>query len=146
METIFVDSVRDLAVPRSAKGEKNPVPATPETLARGRRSFAEECALCHGNDGRGQTELGRWMFPPPPDLRTVSDLTDGEIHHVIENGIRFSGMPAFGRPGDPEMSREHWEIVVFIRHLPHQTGAEVEEMRRYNPRLPPESGEREHRH
>jgi mono/diheme cytochrome c family protein len=144
LEVAFVETVRDLAVPRSARAEKNPVPSTPDALERGRRNFAKECALCHGNDGRGQTELALGMFPPPPDLRTVADLTDGEIHHVIENGIRFSGMAAFGRPGDAEMSREHWEIVVFIRHLPHQTAAEVAEMKRYNPRLPAEAEEHPH--
>lgn len=117
-----------------ARALRSPVTATPAILARARRHFARECAVCHGNDGAG-APLGRAMFPPVPDLGTSPhELTEGEIFNVIENGIRFSGMPAFGKPGDEEEAREHWELVAFIRHLPELLDHEVEEMRALNPR------------
>ena len=134
IEVGVVEALRDFAVPRAAKAERSPIAGTPEVLTRGRRHFAEECALCHGNDGRGKTGMGGAMFPPPPDLRTTSDMTEGEIFHVIQNGIRFSGMPAFGQPGDTEGAREHWEVVYFIRHLPDLMDSEIEEMRAWNPK------------
>jgi mono/diheme cytochrome c family protein len=137
-EAFAAEALRDLATPGAAKARRSPVAATPDVLARGRRHFAEECALCHGNDGRGG-ELGRSVFPPVPDLRrSLADMSDGEIFHVVEEGIRFSAMPAFGHPGDDGEAREHWEVVAFLRHLPEVTPAEVEEMRRWNPRSPAE--------
>jgi mono/diheme cytochrome c family protein len=125
--------VEDAAV-ASARNVRSPVTATPAILAAARRDFARECAICHGNDGAG-APLGRAMFPAVPDLETsTQDLTEGEIFHVIENGIRWSGMPAFGERGDEEEAREHWALVAFIRHLPELLEAEVEEMRAVNPR------------
>ena len=136
--------LRDLAMPRSARNARSPVAASPEVLAHGRRHFAEECAVCHGNDGRG-SDLGKRFFPPVPDLRDdTGDLTDGEIFHVIENGIRWSAMPAFAEPGDAGEARSHWEVVQFVRHLPKLTQAEIADMERFNPRPPAEAGEHAH--
>jgi mono/diheme cytochrome c family protein len=134
--------VRSLAVPRSARDLRSPIVGTPDVLTRGRRHFAMECAGCHGNDGRGQTEIGKALFPPPPDLRRVTaSLSDGEIFYAIENGIRFSAMPAFAED-DPEEQKEHWAVVYFIRHLPDLMPSEIAEMERLNPR-PPDQGETE---
>ena len=136
LESAIAETVVDAAVARAGgNGARNPVTATPEVLARARRHFARECAVCHANDGTG-SPLGRAMFPPVPDLaRSTHDLTEAELFHVIENGIRWSGMPAFGRPGDEAAAREHWELVAFIRHLPELLDAELEEMRRFNPHV-----------
>jgi hypothetical protein len=60
------------------------------------------------------------------------DITDGELYWIIKNGIRLTGMPAWGDPGDDD--RESWGLVAFIRHLPSLTAQEVEEMERLNPK------------
>jgi mono/diheme cytochrome c family protein len=133
LEAGVADMVRDLAIPGSAKALRSPILGTPDVLTRGRRHFAEECAICHGNDGRGN-DLGKRVFPPVPDLRDTKDMTEGEIFYVIHNGIRFSAMPAFGTPGDEEEAREHWEVVYFIRHLPDLMPQEIDEMWQYNPK------------
>jgi mono/diheme cytochrome c family protein len=133
LEGALAELVEDAAF-ASARDVRSPVTATPEVLAGARRHFARECAICHGNDGAG-APLGRAMFPPVPDLeKSTRDLTEGQIFHVIENGIRWSGMPAFGKPGDEEEAREHWELVAFIRHLPELLDNELEEMKAFNPR------------
>jgi len=74
------------------------------------------------------------MFPKPPDMRLSpsQDLTDGELYWIIKNGIRLTGMPAWGDPGDDD--RDTWGLVAFIRHLPSLTAQEVEEMERLNPK------------
>lgn len=141
VESRAAEVLRDLAMPRAARNDRNPVQSTPEVLAHGRRHFAEECAVCHGNDGRG-SDLGKRFFPPVPDLRDdTGDLTDGEIFHVIENGIRWSAMPSFAEPGDREEAVSHWEVVHFVRHLPKLTQEEIADMKRFNPRTPGEEGE-----
>ena len=75
------------------------------------------------------------MFPPAPDLRLnlTQQMTDGELFYVIEQGIRFSGMPAFGT-GDASHAGESWQLVHFIRHLPQISESELEQMRKLNPR------------
>ena len=105
-----------------------------ELLADGRSHFADHCAVCHGNDGRGDTAYGRNLYPRAPDLTAAATqtLSDGELFYFIEHGIRFTGMPGFGT-GSPESERESWELVHFIRHLPRITQQELDAMRRLNP-------------
>jgi hypothetical protein len=73
------------------------------------------------------------MYPRAPDMRgeATQGLTDGELFYIIENGIRLTGMPAWGGAGKPE---ESWKLVLFIRHLPTITPEEVSEMEKLNPR------------
>ncbi len=70
-------------------------------------------------------------------LPATQNLTDGEIYYVIHNGIRLTGMPAWGTE---EKDEDSWKLVVFIRHLPQLTPAEESEMEALNPRS---SGERQ---
>ncbi len=136
LERGIVAVLRDLATPRSARSQRSPIAGTPDVLTRSRRHFARECASCHGNDGKG-ADFGKRLFPPVPNLRDEArHLTEGEIFWIIENGIRWSGMPAFAEPDAPDEAQGHWELVYFIRHLPELTDGEVEEMERFNPRSP----------
>ena len=81
--------------------------------------------------------FGKGMYPKPPDLRLshTQKLTDGEIFYIIENGIRMSGMPAFGGADTADQS---WKLVYFIRHLPQLTSAEEAQMESLNPKSPDE--------
>lgn len=54
----------------------------------------------------------------------TQDLADGEIFHIVKNGIRFTGMPGWG--GTDE---ENWKLVLFIRHLPDLSAKELELMK-----------------
>jgi hypothetical protein len=67
----------------------------------------------------------------------TQDLTDGTLFYVIEHGIRFTGMPAWGT-GSADDEKTSWHLVNFIRHLPALTGRELEEMAAMNPRPPAE--------
>ncbi len=142
LEKIVARAARGLAVPASYKGLKNPYPATPENIRAGLEHFAGHCALCHANDGSGDTQFGRNMYPKPPDMRKTETqgLTDGEIYHTVQNGIRLSGMPAFGE--QPQIDNtETWKLVLFIRHLPRLTPKEKKEMERFNPKSAAERAE-----
>jgi hypothetical protein len=79
------------------------------------------------------------MFPPSPDLRAepTQRITDGELFYIIENGVRFTGMPAFAT-GTREGEEESWKLVHFIRRLPRLSEAESERMKELNPRSPEE--------
>lgn len=141
MEAMLAKDARSAAMPMSAKQMKNPVPLTPAVLHEGMAHYADHCAVCHANNGSGQTMLGSDMYPKPPDMRAQTQLlSDGELFYSIENGIRMSGMPAFGSPGTEDDS---WKLVHFIRHLPVLTQQEQAVMEHLNPKGPDELKEEE---
>ena len=78
--------------------------------------------------------MGPKFYPPASDLRdpAIQSMQDGELFYVIHSGIRFTGMPAWGK-GPPEEDQESWKLVLFIRHLPNITPDEITEMKRDNP-------------
>jgi mono/diheme cytochrome c family protein len=139
VEARLARAVRRLAIPRDARERQNPVPHSDEILAQGRAHFADHCAACHANDGSGNTAMGRSLFPKAPDMRLAltQNLTDGELFWIIENGIRFTGMPAWGT-GTKEGEEASWQLVHFMRRLPDLTPGEIEEMEALNPRSPVE--------
>ena len=140
METYMAMTARRLSVPASERNAPNPVEPNPEILTEALAHFADHCAICHGNDGRGKTEIGQNLYPKAPDMRLAQtqNLTDGEIYYTIHNGIRLTGMPAWGTEVKDEDS---WKLVLFIRHLPQLTPAEEREMEALNPRGPGEKQE-----
>lgn len=137
LEAAVARRVRHLAIPASARNLPNPVPMREDALADARAHFADHCASCHGNDGKGRTDLGRALYPRSPDLTAAAtqQLSDGELFYIIENGVRFTGMPGWGAAGRPE---ESWKLVHLLRHLPRLTEGEQREMERMNPRSPGE--------
>ena len=79
--------------------------------------------------------MGRRLFPPAPDMRepATQRQSDGALFYAIEHGVPFTGMPAWST-GTAHGERESWELVLFVRHLPHITADELAEMARLNPR------------
>ena len=138
IETVIARYARHLAIPANARLTQNPVLASTEDLRDARLHFADHCAICHGNDGSGETMIGGGLYPKPPDLRLpqTQNLTDGELYWIIENGVRFTGMPAFASGGGHGGTQDSWKLVHLIRHLPHLTAAERIEMERHNPKGP----------
>jgi len=104
-----------MSYPASASSLRNPVAATPEAIAEGRRHFDHDCAVCHGKDGSGRTEIAHGLYPKVPNLRHEADLTDGQLFYIIRNGVRFTGMPGWD---DPDESL--WKLVLLIRDLPKE--------------------------
>ncbi len=139
IEAFMATAMRRLAVPSDLKDAKNPLPLTPELLAEGRAHFADHCAGCHGNDGRGQTSMGPKFYPKVPDMTKegTQSQSDGALFATIENGMRLTGMPAFGN-GTAESAYGSWGLVHFVRHLPKLTPDEVAEMEKLNPKSPEE--------
>ncbi len=139
LEIWMARQIRHLAIPIDKRNQTNPVPLTAEALKEGRSHFADHCAVCHANDGGGQTPIGKNVYPKAPDLRLpeTQSMSDGELFWVIYNGIRFTAMPAWGA-GDPEKDLGSWQLVHFIRHLPQLTQEELDEMKTLNPKTPNE--------
>lgn len=127
IEAWLARHARRIATPGDAKSLKNLYQPTEENLVSARHHFIEHCSSCHALDGRGNTVFGRNMYPKVPDLRDreTQKLTDGELYYIISNGVRFTGMPAFGGEDSPE---EIWKLVLFIRRLPNLQPEELKAM------------------
>jgi len=139
LEQWMARRARAMAAPADAKARTNPVSNSPEVLAEARAHWADHCAGCHANNGSGDTEMGKRMYPPAPDMRQADtqQMTDGELFFIIQNGIRMTGMPAWGG-GSGHDEEDSWKLVRFIRHLPQVTAEEEHEMQSLNPKSPDE--------
>jgi mono/diheme cytochrome c family protein len=104
------------AVPttQEAAGLSNPLPATPETLARGRTYYGYYCLACHGDSGDGAGPVGQSYDPPPADLRQprLSGYSDGQLLRGMLTGIGHAPELRYVVP--PE---HRWYLVSYIRHL-----------------------------
>ena len=103
------------AIPVDAAKQPNPVKSTPESLARAKKWWTIDCAMCHGANGDGKGELAKDMkiqiadFTNPDSLK---DRTDGEIFYLIKNG--YQDMPPEGARVKTE---ENWDLVNYVRSL-----------------------------
>ena len=88
--------------------------------------------------------MGQGLYPKAPDMRLAETqrLSDGELFSIIQNGVRFTGIPAWGS-GSSDDERVSWNLVHFIRHLPVQTPEEIEHMKQMNPKTLEELREEE---
>lgn len=137
-EAWLAGHVRAWSLPAAYRQMRNPVACSAATLDDARAHWADHCATCHANNGSGDSMLGRGLYPKPPDMRRQStqSQSDGQIYFTINNGVRFTGMPAFGTQGDRDS--DSWKLVCFVRHLPQMTSAEEQEMKKLNPKTPDE--------
>ena len=126
-EEFLARHARKIATPSGARELKNPYTATSESTAEAREHWVAHCSSCHGLDGRGDTPIGRNLYPKAPDMNDAETqkLSDGELFYIISNGVRFTGMPAWGSEDSPESI---WQLVSFIRRLPQLTPEEKKVM------------------
>jgi mono/diheme cytochrome c family protein len=97
---------------------RNPVPATPDSLARGQALFGERCRACHGEAGHGGGPVSKF-FPAAPDLAyaTVKARSDGYIYGTIAFGGK--AMPS---QGDGLTRQDRWDLANWVRHLQISAG------------------------
>jgi mono/diheme cytochrome c family protein len=101
------------AIPVEAARQPNPVKSSPESLARAKKWWTLDCAMCHGSNGDGKGSLAADMKLKVADFtdpNTLKDRTDGEIFYIIKNG--HQDMPPEGNRIKPE---ENWDLVNYVR-------------------------------
>ena len=88
----------------SRRGIPAPPVDTRASIEAGGTHYGLDCGICHGVDGRAQTPSGQWMYPRAADLTSqqVQSYSDQELFWIINNGIRFTGMPGFGKVETPD--------------------------------------------
>jgi mono/diheme cytochrome c family protein len=105
----------DSKAPAEASKKVNPVKATPSSLASGKKSYLQDCAMCHGKDGDGTGDLAVDMKLKLRDYRdptALKDMTDGDIYNVIVNGKgQMTGEEGRLKPD------QIWDVVNYLRAL-----------------------------
>ena len=121
-ETSLANAAKDVTIPLEAGKMKNPLPETDEVVSQGQEVFLGSCAQCHGADARGDTNIGRSMYPPAMDLSSahVQHWNDAELFWIIQNGVRLTGMPAWKSSISVD---DTWKLTRFIHNIPHLAAA-----------------------
>jgi mono/diheme cytochrome c family protein len=117
-ESYIATRAKHLLISRSVREGVPPRPLDrAASAAQGDNTFAVRCSLCHGEDGHSRTPIGQWMYPRATDLtsKEVQSYSDQELFWIVKNGIRLSGMPAFGKT---ETDEHIWNMVDHLRTLP----------------------------
>ena len=105
-----------------------PIQPDEPNLTAGAKIYVENCAFCHGLPNQSSpTPAAKGMFPEPPQLFNTDDMvTDDPVGHTywkVDNGIRLTGMPAFGKSlSDTQV----WQLTLLLSKadkLPDQTKA-----------------------
>jgi len=99
------------------------VPAGAASIAAGLALYQAQCAGCHGETAKGDGTLGEELSPKPPDLTDAEwkhGSTDGEIFTVIRDGVRSTGMKAYGRK---MTTHQVWDVVNYLRSIGPKTGS-----------------------
>jgi mono/diheme cytochrome c family protein len=114
------------AVQRNGSRQQVKLPTDAASVARGRDHYIENCLPCHGAPGVKAAEFAEGMNPRPPDIDgPLQTYDDSQLFWVIKNGLRATGMPAFGvNHTDEEIAA----IAAFVRRTPHLTPEESKEL------------------
>ena len=111
-----METTRENAVKSRATAINAPSLEGAQQIQEGFRSFRDMCAICHTPPGASPSPTALGLNPEPPDLALRAEETSAEeLFWVIKNGIRMTGMPAWGWTHEDE---ELWSIVAFLKTLP----------------------------
>lgn len=114
----FLEKVREQSIAAHSQGISLP-PLTEQKLIHiGFKNYHAMCQFCHGAPGYSRTEIAQGLYPSPPELTSgnvLKEQNNAELYWVIKNGIKMTGMPAFGPTHTED---ELWGIVAFVNTLP----------------------------
>lgn len=114
-----LDTTMHRSVANRAVALEMPGAPSEQLIAEGARHYAESCAHCHGGPGAEPAGWSRGMRPEPPHLtEAATEWSASEIHWIVSNGIKMSGMPAFGSHHSAE---EIVALTAFVSALPGLT-------------------------
>lgn len=102
--------------------ERTPIVPDEQSLGRGAELFAQQCAACHGPNGRGDGPAAKGLSTPPADFLDLDHSRiygPGEKFWIVGNGSGETGMPPF-----PQISLiDRWHLVNYIYRLQENSGS-----------------------
>jgi mono/diheme cytochrome c family protein len=138
----FIDRLAPWAFERAlhhrAKGLEVQIPTDRAAVERGLVHYKENCLPCHAAPGIDRAEFAQGLNPSPPELYSpmAQEDSDAELFWITKNGIRMTGMPAFGGNHRDDEIRD---ILAFVRYLPNIDEKDTAQLR-------PAAAEHHHQH
>jgi mono/diheme cytochrome c family protein len=101
---------------REASTRPPPIPLNDDNLIAGVRLYAANCAVCHGAADAKPSHIALGQYQGPPQLAKdgVEDDPEGITYWKIDHGIRFTGMPSFGKSLNDQ---QIWQLTLFLKHM-----------------------------
>ena len=114
-----INTLKDNSIEHQAKEIKAPNLNDPSLVKLGFSHYREMCIGCHGGPGQSRDEIGQGLYPMAPTLaESVKELSPSQLFWITKNGIKMTGMPAFGKTHPDD---KIWAIVSFLEKLPSMT-------------------------
>lgn len=141
MESRIAAPALDASMDRHAPRLSNPVAPTDDNIEEGMRLYTMNCALCHGTLDNQASPLQHSFYPPPPQV-ILDPLDDPEWHifYAIRTGVRYTGMPAWGKTLSDE---EIWKLTAFLSRIEKLPPGVQEFWKKSFGVLPPAQGKEE---
>jgi len=118
----FLSAVSEASIERHSEDIEVPDLQSLDMRLAGINDFDSMCAECHTPPGRRDTPLAMGLNPPAPDLaEEAEEMSPAELFWVTKNGIRMTGMPAWGASHSDD---EIWPVIAFLQDLPELDGTE----------------------
>lgn len=123
----LLSTARDRSISDHSKTVTTPSLTHPGYLDIGFRNYHAMCRLCHNAPGHNRSEIARGLYPAPPDFAStnVKKRSDTEVYWIVKNGIKMSGMAAFGATHSED---EILGLVSFVQRLPSMASGEYAAM------------------
>jgi mono/diheme cytochrome c family protein len=82
----------------------------------GKKIYAESCQNCHGQTGKGDSDMAAYLTPPPANLaaKATQSKTDAQLRKVILEGRPGTAMSSYD--GAFEES-QLVDLLAYIRSL-----------------------------
>jgi len=143
-ETHYAMGALDSSVERHAPRVNNPLTPTDDNLIEGLKIYTMNCAGCHGGIDRKPAALGRSFYPPAPNLiLDPPDDPEWHLRYVINNGVRYTGMPAWDKTLKEE---DIWKVTAFLSRMQKLPPAVQEFWKKAGGAEPAEESEQHHDH
>jgi mono/diheme cytochrome c family protein len=119
-ETWFFGTIADRSVARHARGIRVPALTDAAMIQRGNVRYHELCAACHGAPDAPPAPMAKGLNPSPPNLAaSAHELSPATLFWVTKNGIRMTGMPAWGAS---QSDAQIWDLIAYMETMPNPGG------------------------
>lgn len=120
----MINALKDNSIKHYSKDIKAPDLNNPSLVKTGFADYREMCAGCHGGPGLSRDVIGQGLYPMAPALaQSAKRLSPSELFWITKNGIKMTGMPAFGQTHSDD---KIWALVSFLEKLPGMTKEQYE--------------------
>lgn len=122
----YLSTTSHASIERRARDIDVPDLGDEALVLAGASDFDAMCAACHGAPGRDPEAVGLGLNPPAPDLaEEAAEMDPAELFWVTKNGIKMTGMPAWGATHDDDSI---WPVVAFMMRMPELDATAYEEL------------------